>query len=175
MPKGKIQMQSCCCSFYKQNSQLKPHRYWMPGSLTAPCLCWQSNNCFLCQRIMWRLLNLPTQQIAMHYMHAERHMGGSLVYAGSWAQSLLPKPNYLCQQLRKSSTQGSSSKPDCWHSNSGTVWYRKPNHRRKCSFSQSDNHGPTRRPSLASCKKGAAYCKQFWIPSACQNSDPFTS
>ena len=39
---------------------------------------------------MWRLLNLPTQQIAMHYMHAERHMGGSLVYAGSWAQSLLP-------------------------------------------------------------------------------------
>lgn len=124
---------------------------------------------------MWRLLNLPTQQIAMHYMHAERHMGGSLVYAGSWAQSLLPKPNYLCQQLRKSSTQGSSSKPDCWHSNSGTVWYRKANHRRKCSFSQSDNHGPTRRPSLASCKKGAAYCKQFWIPSACQNSDPFTS
>ena len=42
-------------------------------------------------------------------------------------------------------------------------------------FNQPDYRGPTRQPSLASCKTRAAYCKKFWLRSACQKSNPFTS
>lgn len=48
-------------------------------------------------------------------------------------------------------------------------------HRSRYPVSQSDNCRPTRQPNLASCKEGTAYSKKFWIRSACQKSDPFTS
>ena len=58
------------------------------------------------------------------------------------------------QQLRKSSTQRSFSKPEV-HSNSWTVWFVKQKSQiSRCPFSQSGKRGPTRQVSLASCKKG---------------------
>lgn len=114
---------------------------------------------------MWQLLNHLTQQIAMDYMNALRHMGGSLVYE----LSLHPKPNIeeIIYSEEFIQTRGAQQRPDCL--------VHKARITEADALLVRDNHGPTGQPSLASCKQGAPYCRQFWICSACQMHDSFTS
>lgn len=165
MLKGKIQMQSCSCSFYKHNSQLKPHRYWMLGSRTAVSSAKELCGDYSISQHSRSLCTICTLKgiWEVHWFmlaHEPRACSPSqITCANNWGNHLLRgvHPNQRC-----TATVG------LFGTESQITDANVP-------FSQSDNHGPIRQPSLASCKKGAAYCKQFWIPSACHKSDLFTS
>ena len=156
MPKGKIQMHSRGCSYYKWNSQLKPQRYWMPveekqvlqllvfagsrrtvSSAKELCGDYSISQHSRSPCIIRKLKGIWEVHWFMLAYEPRACSPSQITWAKNWGNHLL-RGVYLNQRCTATV---------------GLFGSESHNHRRKCPFSQSDNRGPTRPPSLASCKK----------------------